>query len=84
MKRVLVTGGAGYIGHSLTRDLIDAGARVRRLFRASSRRPALEHPNVEDVTGDVTVRGDLERACAGVDETAAVASALITNGPPAA
>jgi nucleoside-diphosphate-sugar epimerase len=63
----LVTGGAGYIGHSLTLELLDAGARVRRLFRAGGRRPSLEHPHVEDVTGDVTVRSDLVRACAGVD-----------------
>jgi nucleoside-diphosphate-sugar epimerase len=63
----LVTGGAGYLGHALTTDLVDAGARVRRLFRATGRRPWLEHPSVEDLTGDVTVRGDLERACEGVD-----------------
>ncbi|HEX6272473.1 MAG TPA: NAD-dependent epimerase/dehydratase family protein [Polyangiaceae bacterium] len=62
----LVTGGAGYIGHSLTLELLDAGARVRRLFRAG-RRPALEHPNVENVIGDVTVRSDLARACANAD-----------------
>jgi nucleoside-diphosphate-sugar epimerase len=63
----LVTGGAGYLAHSLTTDLISAGARVRRLFRADRRKPAFEDSNVEDMAGDVTVRADLERACAGVD-----------------
>ena len=63
----LVTGGAGYIGHSLTRDLLAAGARVRRLFRATGRRPWLARPNVEDVAGDITERADLERAAADVD-----------------
>jgi nucleoside-diphosphate-sugar epimerase len=63
----LVTGGAGYLGHAITLDLLEAGARVRRLFRATGRRPWLQDPNVEDVEGDVTVKSDLERACASVD-----------------
>lgn len=63
----LVTGGAGYLAHSLTLDLLSAGAKVRRMFRADRRRPAFQDPNVEDMTGDIEVRTDLERACAGVD-----------------
>src|SRR5262245_17253747 len=63
----LVTGGAGYLAHSLTRELVAGGATVRRLFRAGRRTPWLEDRNVADMTGDVTQREDLERACAGVD-----------------
>jgi UDP-glucose 4-epimerase len=63
----LVTGGAGYLAHGLTLELVSAGARVRRLFRANGRKPWLANANVEDVTGDVTRRDDLERASAGVD-----------------
>ncbi len=63
----LVTGGAGYVAHSLTLELLARGAKVRRMYRADRRKPAFENPNVEDVAGDVMVRADLERACAGVD-----------------
>jgi nucleoside-diphosphate-sugar epimerase len=63
----LVTGGAGYIAHGLTLELLARGAKVRRLYRADGRKPAFEHPSVEDVAGDVAKRSDLERASAGVD-----------------
>jgi UDP-glucose 4-epimerase len=63
----LVTGGAGYVGHSLTLELLDAGAKVRRLFRAEGRKPGFGHANVEDVIGDITERKGLERAAAGAD-----------------
>jgi nucleoside-diphosphate-sugar epimerase len=63
----LVTGGAGYLAHSLTLDLVSVGAKVRRLFRADRRKPSFADPSVEDMPGDVTIRADLERACAGVD-----------------
>lgn len=63
----LVTGGAGYVGHSLTLDLLDAGARVRRLLRPSGRSAAFGHERVEDVAGDISERADLERAADGVD-----------------
>jgi nucleoside-diphosphate-sugar epimerase len=63
----LVTGGAGYLAHALTLELVASGARVRRMFRAGRRTPPLETPNVENTLGDVSVREDLERATAGVD-----------------
>jgi nucleoside-diphosphate-sugar epimerase len=55
------------VAHGLTVELLKAGARVRRLFRAGRRTPWLESANAENVVGDVTNLGDLERALDGVD-----------------
>jgi nucleoside-diphosphate-sugar epimerase len=55
--RVLVTGGAGYIGSALVAKLLESGYRVRVLDRLvygrDAIRPLLDHPNFELVEGDV-------------------------------
>jgi dTDP-L-rhamnose 4-epimerase len=72
MKRILLTGGAGFIGTHLARRVIDAGHQVRILDNLSPqvhgsgadyRPPA----GAEFLRGDVTVRGDVEEALRGVD-----------------
>jgi dihydroflavonol-4-reductase len=61
----LVTGGTGFVGANIVRELLRAGATVRVLVRPSSDRRALAGLTVEFVEGDLTDRRSLERAAAG-------------------
>jgi len=65
MKRVLVTGGTGYLGGAVVREFLAGGWRVRCLVRPTSDRTALPR-DVETVTGDVTQPGSLPPAMADV------------------
>jgi dTDP-L-rhamnose 4-epimerase len=71
-KRILITGGAGFIGTHLTRLATGAGHEVRLLDNLSPQIHG-EHPKfaplrgVEFILGDVTVRQDWERAVKGMD-----------------
>jgi nucleoside-diphosphate-sugar epimerase len=55
-KRVLLIGGAGYIGSALIPKLLEAGYRVRLLdlflYGKKPLEGCLEHPNLELLTGD--------------------------------
>jgi UDP-glucose 4-epimerase len=66
--RCLITGGSGYVGTSLLRELLQVGALVRR-FSRDPNRPAVTDSagRVEDVVGDAGNRADVERAIDGVD-----------------
>jgi UDP-glucose 4-epimerase len=69
-RRVLVTGGGGFIGSHLTEALVAAGARVRVLDDFSSgRREHLQTvaARIEIVAGDVCDEAALDQAVAGVD-----------------
>ncbi len=73
-KRVLITGGAGFIGSHLADDLLKRGFRVRALDCLCSQvhGPAKSRPNylnseVELVVGDVRSRATVQRALRGVD-----------------
>jgi UDP-glucose 4-epimerase len=66
-QRVLVTGGAGFIGSHLVDGLLAGGARVRVLDDFSSgRRENLADARAEVVEGDVCDERALERALADV------------------
>jgi len=63
-ERILITGGAGFIGSHLADDLLRAGHRVRALDNLSDqvhgadpRRPEYLSRDVEFVCGDVVERG---------------------------
>jgi dTDP-L-rhamnose 4-epimerase len=72
-ERVLITGGAGFIGSHLARHLLAGGYRVRALdsllpqVHDESRRPDYLDDDVELVVGDVRDRDAVERALDGVE-----------------
>jgi dihydroflavonol-4-reductase len=70
----LVTGGTGFVGANLARELVGAGASVRVLARPRSDRRALDGVKVEIVDGDLLDSASLGRACAGVDTVYHVAA----------
>lgn len=70
MKKILVTGAAGYIGSVLVRQLLDKGYLVRGMdilnFGGESLVSIFNHPNFEFVKGDVRIEEDVERAIDGI------------------
>jgi dihydroflavonol-4-reductase len=64
---VLVTGGTGFVGANLVRELLDTGARVRVLARPTSDRRALTGLPVEVVPGDLLDPASLRAGLAGVE-----------------
>src|SRR5438105_7050963 len=75
--RILVTGGTGFVGARLVRELVEQGHSVKVLARASSSRRGLlglDPTRVEVVEGDVTVGHTVYRALAGCDRLFHVAA----------
>jgi nucleoside-diphosphate-sugar epimerase len=64
---ILVTGGAGFIGSSVVRNLLDRGLEVRVVDNLSKNRPAVVPPEAEYLNGDITDADVARRAFAGVD-----------------
>ena len=62
----LVTGGTGFIGANVARELVAAGATVRVLARPGGDRRALAGVKVEIVEGDLLDRASVRRALGGV------------------
>lgn len=67
---VLVTGGAGYVGSVLVRELLQRGHAVRvldnLLYGDGALEPLRDRAGFELVAGDIREPGDLDRALAGV------------------
>ncbi|HEX8426089.1 NAD-dependent epimerase/dehydratase family protein [Hymenobacter sp.] len=73
-KKILITGGAGFIGSHLADELLGHGYEVRALDNLSEQvhgencqRPEYLHPAVELLVGDVRDPEAVERALEGVD-----------------
>jgi dihydroflavonol-4-reductase len=66
MADVLVTGGTGFVGANLVRELLAAGAAVRVLVRRGSDRRALDGLSVDVVEGDVRQPATLGAAVRGI------------------
>ena len=65
IAKTLITGGSGFVGSAVVRQLIAAGYSVRALVRSNSDRRNLMGLPVEIVTGDLRDRSSLDRALAG-------------------
>jgi dTDP-L-rhamnose 4-epimerase len=72
-KRILITGGAGFIGSHLADELLSSGYQVRvidclcrQVHGEGQSRPEYLNPDVDFVTGDVRDALSVRRALAGV------------------
>ncbi|MFP4166912.1 MAG: NAD-dependent epimerase/dehydratase family protein [Opitutales bacterium] len=70
--KVLVTGGGGFVGHSIVERLLDRGYGVRAVGRSIQPDPA--KPELETIRGDVADFDTLDAACADVDAVFHVAA----------
>jgi dTDP-L-rhamnose 4-epimerase len=73
-KKVLITGGAGFIGSHLADELLDQGYQVRVLDNLAPQvhgphrqRPAYLNSEVEFIAGDVRDPGKVQQALEGID-----------------
>lgn len=74
MKRVLITGGAGFVGAHLTKELLSAGHSVRvldnlcvQVHGPARRRPSYLPADVELLYGDVRDSSAVTQALRGID-----------------
>lgn len=74
MKIAFVTGGTGFIGANVIRELLKKGRRVRTLVRHSSDRSNLKGLDVEVFEGDILDEASLPRAMQKCDEVFHVAA----------
>ena len=77
--RVLVTGGAGYVGSNLVPKLLAAGYRVTVLDLCIYGDVLAPHPDLRIIKGDLRNPGDVADAVAGCD--AVIHLACISNDP---
>jgi nucleoside-diphosphate-sugar epimerase len=76
MKKVFVTGGTGFIGSNLIRELVKKSYRIKALIRNSSNLRFISGYNVDIVKGDIRNLKEVENAMKGCDtviHTAALA-----------
>ncbi len=84
IKRVLVTGGAGYIGSVLVRILLEKGYKVRVLdslkFGGDALYDVAQNPDFEFIKGDIRNNEDIDKALHGMEAVAHLAAIV---GDPA-
>jgi nucleoside-diphosphate-sugar epimerase len=70
-RKILVTGGSGFIGSALVKALVRAGHRVRVLddnSRGSPRRLTQVEKDIEFITGDIRDAAAVDKAAQSMDE----------------
>lgn len=84
MRKILVTGAAGYIGSVLVRQLLQMGYKVRGLdalfFGGESLLSIYNHPNFEFIRGDIRDHQIIELALDGINDVIHLAAIV---GDPA-
>ncbi len=73
-QTIFITGGNGFIGSRVVRQLINLGYRVRCLLRATSKTGRIDDLPFERVTGDIRDRASLEAGMQGSDGVIHLAS----------
>lgn len=63
-KKVLVTGGTGFVGMHYVEELLKQGAHVR--IPIHKRASVMKHDRIEEMSGDLTVLDDCRKLCRGV------------------
>ncbi len=81
-KVAFVTGGTGFTGGYLCKNLIKRGYEVRALVRKGSETSDLTNPGVEIIEGDFTDRASLHGKMAGSDLVYHIAAAYRQEGIP--
>jgi GDP-L-fucose synthase len=81
-KKVLVTGGTGFVGRHFVMELLRRGARIR--IPLHKRPLPFQHPSIETMTADLTRLEDCLRVCGDVDFVVHAAGAVGAAGVSAA
>lgn len=79
-KRVCVTGGTGFLGRHVIRELLRTGASVRGFALPSDNKPASEE-RLTWATGDIRDRGQVEAALRDADVVIHAAGSVAAWGP---
>ena len=67
MKKILVTGGVGFVGTNLIKRLLDEGAYVRGSLHHKNPQADFKSNRIEYVWGDLTRKKDCQAAVNGMD-----------------
>ena len=79
--KILVTGGNGFLGSHVVRQLLQRGHQVRVMYQPGTDLDRLDGLEAECVEGDLRDRPGLERACEGQEAVLHLAAVVMDWGP---